>query len=155
MRFDAAYVGRFQPFHFGHLFAVMQILAKNHNVLIIIGSAEKYNSNENPYSYLQRKEFIEIVLKSENVDASRFKIVPLADIGDDSKWVDYLITSVPKFEVMYTGSESTKKLFLESGKIPVSSLVMLEGVSGTKVRERLRLAESVEGLVHSSLQNLI
>lgn len=153
--FEAAIVGRFQPFHNGHLAAVKQILAENKNVLIIIGSAEKTKSSENPYSFYERKNFIKTVLKAENVSEDAYLIVGLDDIGDDSRWVDYLIESVPKFKKMYTGSQSTRILFELNGKLPVADIVMLNGVSGTLVREKLKKFDSIEEFVHPALQKMI
>lgn len=153
--FNAAIVGRFQPFHNGHLQAVLSILEKEQSVLIIIGTSQESGTDDNPYSFELRSKMILEALKESGVDLNLVKIVPLPDINDDSKWVDYLIRSVPKFKVMYTGSKDTAKLFAKYSKITVKAVNFLDGVSGTLVRKRLKNNMIVSDLVPSSVLKLI
>jgi nicotinamide-nucleotide adenylyltransferase len=147
MKFKAAFIGRFQPFHNGHLTAILQILAECENVLVIIGSADKSAESKNPYNFVQRKQLIELALKNAGVELNRVSIVALNDINDDKKWVDYLIYSVAEFETMYTGSAETKRLFIENGRKKIADIELLKGVSGTIVRKKLSKGELISDLV--------
>jgi nicotinamide-nucleotide adenylyltransferase len=153
--FDAAIVGRFQPFHNGHLKAVLSILKNESNLLIIIGSSQESGTDKNPFDYRTRERMIEQTLNELNVERSSYKIIPLPDINDDSKWVQYLIDSVPKFKVMYTGSDETKNLFLKYSEIPVKRVEFLDGVTGTLVRQKIQSGESVEKLVPNCVYHLL
>jgi nicotinamide-nucleotide adenylyltransferase len=145
--FSAAFVGRFQPFHNGHLQAILGILKMEPNLLIIIGSKLESGTVKNPYAYEHRVEVIEHALENAKVDLERVKIVGLADINNDNEWVDYLIDTVPKFRTMYTGSEDTKFLFLENGKVEVANVDFLEGLNATLVRDKLKKSQDISGLV--------
>ena len=50
----ALFIGRFQPFHKGHLSAVKWIAARSSKVIIAIGSAEKENEPKNTFSEKER-----------------------------------------------------------------------------------------------------
>lgn len=154
-KFEAAFVGRFQPFHNGHLKAIKGILSLHTNLLIIIGSTQESLTDKNPLSYEVRKKMIQSVLVDEGFDLNRVKIVPLPDINDDSKWVDYLIDTVPSFEVMYTGADETRQLFTQNGKIPVKDVSFLEGLSGTLVRAKIVKQESIDGLVPKKTKEVL
>jgi nicotinamide-nucleotide adenylyltransferase len=151
--FEVAFIGRFQPFHNGHLSAVKQILAEHDSILIIIGSADQAGTFDNPFSFLEREEMINKVLKTEGISSEKYCIVALDDINNDGKWVDYLIEKVPSFNCVYTGSKKVKELFLKNGKKKVCDLVMLDGVSGTLVRDKMRKNLDFSGFVSGSLQN--
>ncbi len=155
MEFDAAFIGRFQPFHNGHLNAVKGILAKHKNLLIIIGSSQESKTEKNPYDYELRERMIIETLNSLKVDLARVSIVPLPDIKDDTKWVSYLIESVPSFECMYTGSLDTKSLFEKYSEIPIKKVDFVDGLSGTLVREKLALKQDILELVPEPVLKLI
>ncbi len=55
---DGLLIGRFQPFHLGHLDAVMFGLSKVENLWIGIGSSNKHNERRNPFSVDERREMI-------------------------------------------------------------------------------------------------
>ena len=58
----ALIVGRFQPFHNGHLFLFKKALSMADKIIFGIGSASIYDEN-NPLSYEQRKQMINTVVK--------------------------------------------------------------------------------------------
>ena len=73
----ALLVGRFQPFHLGHL-RLIQTLEKRENLgklIIGIGSAQFKNTPENPFSFDERKEMI---TKSLNISIN-YKIVKIPE----------------------------------------------------------------------------
>lgn len=90
------YVGRFQPFHNGHLANVKQLITRainnNDHVLIVIGSAF-YNSFErttrNPFTYEERKEMI--LNSIPFADLHKITIEPLEDNPSDHVWMYNLL----------------------------------------------------------------
>lgn len=54
----ALFVGRFQPFHNGHLAVINQLLERHNEVIIAIGSAEESISSDNPMTAGERVEMI-------------------------------------------------------------------------------------------------
>src|SRR3989338_5644809 len=105
----ALFIGRFQPFHNAHLADVKDILKKADEIIIAIGSSQEKNTKENPFSYGERKEMISRTLKGNKI--KNFKIYPVPDLYDDSKWTDCILNSLPKFDAAYSGNDWTIRCF--------------------------------------------
>ncbi len=54
----ALFVGRFQPMHIGHLDAIEWILERYRKIIIVIGSSQESRTEENPFTFEERKEII-------------------------------------------------------------------------------------------------
>lgn len=70
-------IGRFQPFHHGHHELVKQALSVAKTALVIIGSAHKAPSIQNPFSALEREEMIKLALTPEQL--ARVKFIHVRD----------------------------------------------------------------------------
>ena len=70
----ALFIGRFQPFHEGHLDAVKQILAENEQVIIGIGSSQESGTSRNPFDAQQRTEMITKALQNANISQKNYLI---------------------------------------------------------------------------------
>ena len=68
-------LGRFQPFHEGHLFLFKEILKKTGQVVIMVRSMPK--SNNNPFTFKQIKNKIEKKLKKYK---NKYKVLKVANI---------------------------------------------------------------------------
>ena len=53
------FLGRFQPFHLGHLDVIKQALKMVDELVIVIGSAQYSHTFENPFTDSEREEMIE------------------------------------------------------------------------------------------------
>jgi len=109
----ALFIGRFQPFHHGHLAVVESLLAKHREVIIAIGSAECCSSDDNPFSAGERVEMIRASLLPKQL--KRVIIIPVRDINNNSLWVSHLKSYVPGFSVVYTNNPLVGLLFSRSG----------------------------------------
>ncbi len=145
-RSRALFVGRFQPFHNGHLAMVEQILTKHDEVIIGIGSAQYSHTGENPFTAAERFEMIDRALKAAGI--SDYHIIPISDTHVHSVWVGHVLSLVPAFDSVYTNSALVVRLFKERG-IEVVSLPMVEreSLSGTEVRRRMQNGGGWEELV--------
>ena len=54
----ALFVGRFQPFHYGHLRALAIILQEVEELIIVVGSAQMSHETDNPFTAGERLEMI-------------------------------------------------------------------------------------------------
>lgn len=81
----AVYIGRFQPFHNGHLALLKQALNTAAHVVVVIGSANQARTPKNPLTWQERREMINLAL----TDAERIRVsyVPVRDYYDDARWV--------------------------------------------------------------------
>ena len=109
----ALFIGRFQPFHHGHLEVVNSLLAKHEEVIIAIGSAECCSAEDNPFSAGERVEMIRASLLPEQL--KRVIAIPIRDINNNSLWVSHLKSYVPEFSVVYTNNPLVKMLFSKAG----------------------------------------
>ena len=138
------FIGRFQPFHNGHLQDIKNALKEVDELIIAIGSSQHSNTKENPFSTEERIEMIENTLAKENI--GNCTIFPVPDINEDSKWVEHVKTLVPKFDVIYTGNKLTEKLFQKAGH-KVKKVKIVKGINGTNIRDKILNNEEWEELV--------
>ncbi len=130
------FIGRFQPFHLGHLKALKWILSNVDEVIIAIGSANIALTFKNPFTAGERIEMITRVLKSENI-LDRVYICSVPDtIGDvHTIWPSYLRHWCPEFDVVYT-NDLLSQICLEYAKVSYSEIPFFdrERYSGTYIR---------------------
>ena len=100
-----AVIGRFQPFHNGHLLLVRQILKESNEVLVVIGSAQLNYTFENPFTVGERILMIRAALIEGGVDLSKIIIIPIVDEEDNAVWFPKLVSMLPPFEVLYSGNK--------------------------------------------------
>ena len=80
------FIGRFQPFHLGHLSVIQAGLKQSRNMIILCGSAHQPRSSRNPWTVSEREEMIRSTLTPE--DNKRVFVAPLMDmIYNDEAWV--------------------------------------------------------------------
>ena len=139
-------IGRFQPFHLGHLNAVLFGLSRTENLFIGIGSSNKSNERKNPFSAEERTEMIISSIESSMID--RLKIFDIPDVDNHEKWTFEIDQIVPKYDVVFTNDEFTKTLF-ERRKIDVIPVVLKdrEKFSGTNVRQLITDDKNWQDLV--------
>ncbi len=133
------YIGKFQPFHNGHLFAVTTIAPTVDSLIIVIGSSQYHGLKNQPFSAQQRRQMIEQTLAAE--DIHNFSIVEVPDIHDSEHWVEHVRKYVKKFDVVFTNSELVQQLFREKG-FTVKPIKVLPDVSGTLVRYKIATQDS-------------
>lgn len=110
----ALIVGRFQPFHKGHLFLIKKALEKADKIIIGIGSANIIDEN-NPIDFETRKKVIKAVFYKEGIEDKLIKIVPLSDYFDDKKWLLNLVKQVGKFDLTLGHNEWTNSILKKAG----------------------------------------
>ena len=127
-------IGRFQPFHLGHLDAVLFGLARTDSLSICIGSSNKYNEKKNPFSATERREMILSSIEPSIIN--RIKIFNIPDVDNHEKWTSEIDQIVPKYDVVFTNDEFTKTLF-EKHQINVIQVMLKdrEKFSGTNIRQ--------------------
>jgi len=138
------FIGRFQPFHLGHLKDIKNALNEVDELIIGIGSSREKHTKENPFSVEERIELIEHVLAAE--DIGNYTIFPIPDFSDDEKWVEHIEALVPKFDIVFTGNDWTERCFKKKG-CKVKKIKLIEDVSSTIIRNRILKNENWQELV--------
>lgn len=132
----ALYLGRFQPFHNGHLSVIQEISARYDDVIIGIGSAELSHTLENPFTAGERHLMLSRALEAEGV--LDYYLVPIRDINRYSIWVAHVETLVPPFDVLFTNNPLTRRLFKEKGyDVKAPPLYNRDEFSGKRIREAI------------------
>jgi nicotinamide-nucleotide adenylyltransferase len=153
---QALFVGRFQPFHLGHLSVIKDALKKEDRLIIVIGSAEENHKEENPFTAAERFQMIESALLAENVNYNQFAIIPIRNVENFILWTAHVDQYIPPVYKVYTGSKIVKELYLSYGKYQIEDVKMIKDVSGTIIREKmLKNDSSWERLVHPKVVQLI
>jgi len=153
----AVYVGKFQPFHLGHLECVKYILSQARELIIVLGSAQYSHRLENPFTTGERIEMIRAALSEANISCDRYMIIPVPDTnGVHSIWVSQVISYIPKFDVVFTNEPLTRRLFIEAGfKVESIPFFDREIFSATEIRRRMLEDSDWEKLVPRSVADVI
>lgn len=150
------YVGRFQPFHLGHLQAIQHILKEADEAVIVIGSAQYSHNTNNPFTAGERLVMIRSALKEADVDYSRVWVVPVPDVHLHMLWVSALEGYTPKFNVVYSNEPLTRRLFMEAGyKVKSIRFYERKDYNSTLVREKMVKDDSWTLLVPKSVAEFI
>ncbi len=149
-------VGRFQPFHNGHLQAVKDALKEVDEVIIVVGSAQYSHNISNPFTSGERLTMIRKALEEAEIAMSRWWIVPVPDVHVHMVWVAQVLGCTPKFDVIYTNEPLAKRLFQEAGfKVKPIPYHQREVYSSTEIRERMLKGKNWKQLVSKSVAQFI
>lgn len=94
----ALFIGRFQPFHNGHLMVIKDILKESEKITIVIGGPAKPDGR-NPFSFEERERMVRLAMKSEGI--TTYEIRKVADVMNDDEW-NGKIRRLGKFDVAYS-----------------------------------------------------
>jgi nicotinamide-nucleotide adenylyltransferase len=157
---QALFVGRFQPFHLGHLSVIKNALKKEDRLIIVIGSAEENHEPPNPFTASERFQMIEAVLDAEKIPHEKYAIIPIRNVVNFMLWTAHVDQYIPPVYKVYTGSKIVKELYQDYGKYKIEDVKMLndkgEKIAGTDIRKKmLKGDKSWEKLVHPKVVELI
>ena len=137
-RFDmkALFIGRFQPFHQGHLLLLQQLKTRYELIIIGIGSSQYRHTADNPFSEDERYQMI-----TDSLDAAgirNYRLVSIPDIHDPPRWVDHVCSLVPHFDVVIANNPLTRKLFSQKGyTVEGTAYFDRKRYSGKEIRRRI------------------
>lgn len=159
------YLGRFAPFHKGHLRLVLRLISEVgvENTLILVGSSNNMN-RRTPYSYEARARIIQASIPD-------IEILPLPDGKTGLEYFDGTTNGIwldsierlakkrnEKF-VFYGGSEQDLEILAErfETRLLVDRFAEGEGLSATKIRELVvtRNTKELEKYVESEAVEMI
>jgi nicotinamide-nucleotide adenylyltransferase len=147
-------IGRFQPFHNGHMEVIRKISKESETLTIGIGSAQYSHTINNPFTAGERYRMISNSLKDEGI--TNAYIVPIEDLNRYSVWVSHVVSMSPPFSVVYSNNTLTRRLFYEAGyKIRDSPLYNRSEYSGTEVRRRMLSDEDWRSLVPKAVADVM
>ena len=108
-------MGRFQPFHLGHLDLAKQILDECDEVIIAITSSQFNYLEKDPFTAGERIEMIHNSLKESSLDLNRCFVVSIENQFNVATWASYLKSALPHFDKVYSGNDYVSMLLADSG----------------------------------------
>jgi nicotinamide-nucleotide adenylyltransferase len=146
------FVGRFQPFHYGHLAAIKDVLKEVDELVVVIGSAQYSHNLNNPFTAGERLTMTRMALEETEIDSRRIWIVPVPDVHLHMMWVSALEGYTPHFDVVYSNEPLTRRLFMEAGyRVEPIRFHERKIYSSTEIREKMLKDESWKTLVPKSV----
>ena len=138
----ALFIGRFQPFHNGHLYSLKKCLDIAEKVVVAVGSSQESGTENNPWDYKIRKQMVCEVVRELGVEARIARICSCPDNPSDKAWLADLIRRAGHFDVVVSNNDWVLSIFKESG-YPVyeSGLHNRDELEGVKVRALMRAGD--------------
>ncbi|MEM2875982.1 MAG: nicotinamide-nucleotide adenylyltransferase [Candidatus Bathyarchaeia archaeon] len=150
------FVGRFQPFHNGHLKVVKDLLQRVDELIIAVGSSQYSHEASNPFTAGERMIMIRKALEVEKISPSKFWITPIPDLNVHMLWVAQVVGYTPKFDVVFTNEPLTRRLFIEAGyRVESIPYYKRDIYSATEIRRRILKGEPWEDLVPKPVMETI
>ena len=152
---DGLLIGRFQPFHLGHLSAIQFALSITDHLWVGIGSSNKTSDTQNPFTVSQRQDMI-----LSSVDEStkkRIAIYPIPDTNNHIHWIQGISSIVPRFEIVFSNDKMTRDLYSSRNvrAVPIPFMKRNE-LSGTRIRHMLASnTPGWESLIPVGTQNVL
>ena len=151
---DILFIGRFQPFHKGHIKTIVSICKNKDKIKIVIGSKQFSFTKINPFTFEERKEMIESSLKDQNFKS--FEIFGLEDKNEYKRWYKDLISTVGNFDVCYTGNKLVKRILSDNKqRVETVDYFHIDKFSGTNIRKTILKNKNIEDLVPKATLKVI
>ena len=134
----ALFVGRFQPFHNGHLLVVQGMAKLCGKIIIAIGSSQESGTADNPWTVQQRKDMIQNALQGVDlIPLHDIMFIEVPDEKDDGSWVKRVLELAGPVEQVWTGNAHTKKCFEGMG-VEIRNIKEVPGISATEIRAKIK-----------------
>ena len=147
-------IGRFQPFHLGHLSAIQFALSKVDKLWIGLGSSNKPIEKNNPFTATERKEMILSSIDSSMKEKVSIYFIP--DVDNHVRWIEKIDTIVPSFDIVFSNDDLTKHLYAKrSTKISSIPFSKREILSGTRIRDLIVSDQKWDDLVPNGTKNFL
>lgn len=149
-------MGRFQPFHLGHLDLVKQILTESDEVIIAITSSQFNYLEKDPFTASERIEMIHQSLQDAEVDMSKCFIIPIENQFNIVTWTAYLQSILPKFDKVYSGNEYVEMLLTDAGiRVIKPEFLDRKQYNATRIRKMIIEDKEWQKLVPKAVSSII
>ena len=147
-------IGRFQPFHLGHLEAIKFALSNVEHLHVGIGSSNKSHEERNPFTADERKEMI--LSSIDDVIGKRISLHYIPDVDDHSKWTNLVDEIIPEYDVVFSNDDFTHELYGKRGKSIISvDLKSRSNLSGTNIRNLILTDQNWKEVVPSGTRDVL
>ncbi|VVB77226.1 Nicotinamide-nucleotide adenylyltransferase [uncultured archaeon] len=135
---NAIMIGRFQPFHIGHLYLALFALKSCDELTIGIGSTQERGTEQNPFGVSTRKAMIRASLADCGVGLDKIRIAEIPDFATDEEWYAYIVKSNGPVNLVISGNPYVNDVFrLHGTDIAEPPKYRRGAISGTRIREMM------------------
>ena len=147
-------IGRFQPFHLGHLEALQFALSKVDKLWIGLGSSDSPIQKNNPFTAMERKEMI--LSSIDDLMKDKISIYFIPDLDNHIKWIEKIDTIVPKFDIVFSNDDLTNHLY-SNRDVQVISIPFLKRdvLSGTNIRKLIFSDQKLDDLIPKGTKDFL
>lgn len=147
-------IGRFQPFHLGHLEALQFALSKVDKLWLGLGSSNKPMEKTNPFSVEERKQMI--MSSIDDSIKNKISIFPIPDLDNHVKWIENIDTIVPEYQIVFSNDPMTEYLYSKRN-VNVMTIPFLkrDQLSGTRLRDLIKSDQKWDDLVPEGTKLLL
>ena len=133
------FIGRFQPFHCGHCAIIDKMQEECERIVIIIGSADKRRTPENPFTAKEREKMSRGSY-SFDTNLTILKLNDRAKVLNDASWGDYVMNFLSEHKIkpdaFYQGKEEIRSTWFDNYDIAIEEVDRGElPISGTEIRQ--------------------
>ena len=147
-------IGRFQPFHLGHLEALQFALSKVDKLWVGLGSSDSPIQKNNPFTAMERKEMI--LSSIDDLMKDKISIYFIPDLDNHIKWIEKIDTIVPKFDIVFSNDDLTNHLY-SNRDVQVISIPFLKRdvLSGTNIRKLIFSDQKLDDLIPKGTKDFL
>lgn len=147
-------IGRFQPFHLGHLAALQFALSKVDKLWLGLGSSNKPMEKTNPFTVEERQQMI--LSSIDDSIKNKISIYSIPDLDNHVKWIENIDTIVPDYQIVFSNDPMTEHLYSKRN-VKVLSIPFLKRnqLSGTRIRNLIYNDQKWENFVPEGTKNFL
>jgi nicotinamide-nucleotide adenylyltransferase len=139
----ALFIGRFQPFHNGHLYSLRKCLELADSVIIGVGSSQESGTEDNPWNYMVRKQMVCEVVRTLGIENRITRIFSCPDYPSDKRWVSEVLKRAGEFDVVVSNNVWTLNALKDAGYATVETgLFNRDELEGVKIRAMMRKGDT-------------
>jgi nicotinamide-nucleotide adenylyltransferase len=151
--FRGCLIGRFQPFHSGHLRLVEHIGTEVDELVVGIGSADASHTRRNPFTAGERVMMVRKTLEATDITDY---VVPIEDLDRNAVWVSHVRSMAPEFDVAYSNNPLVVRLFSEAGiEVRQTEMFDRDDLKGSEIRRQIIDGEAWRQHVPEPVQAVI
>ena len=149
-------MGRFQPFHLGHLALARQVLDECDGLIVAITSAQFNYTEKDPFTAGERIEMIHGALAESGADMSACITTAIENQFNIATWGGYLRASLPEFGQVYSGNRYVSMLLSDLGVDVIEPKFFDRGIyNATLIRRMIASGGSWKSMVPHAVRVIL
>lgn len=131
-------MGRFQPFHNGHMSLIREALQECDDIIVAVTGSQFNYIRMDPFTAGERIEMIRNSLLESDIGPHRYMVLGVENQPNVYTWLSYLKATLPPFDVVYSGNEYVAMLLADSGiSVVEPQMISRQTLNATSIRNMM------------------